>query len=467
MKALIQTRLNVLVIMTLSFGLISSVFAAEQKVTINPSYATLATGEKIKFNGIAKGLSNTAVKWSYSGCGWIEQSTGIYHAPEGMRKNQTVCSASIKATSVVKPSLTRTAEITVKLAGNKRVSTASSTQSKSVKTTNGKEHIWLHPSFKRRGDGELANFKFMTNSKTIKYYGMRYELPWSLFEKKRGQYNFSELDKVMKNAKQQGFKVYIVLHDKTWYYGNAITNTWPVPESAKSQSNYFTTKSNGKGHIVRVAKRWVPTVERWYLSALEAILKRRTVNADYSQLEVVSFGESSLSIGYKNINKLKNMGYPGQAWYKDYLIRLLQRSTDLSNQYYAHQGAVKIAMNLNWIPGQTKPGANGEWMQHEVLQAVKNTANAVQAIEDVHANGRSHLYKERLYKYTLDNKDRVVPKNKVWAHISCDTKRNGQSAAESLAMARAMAKNITIRHRCDARSKQKGSSFFQYEKLLK
>ena len=307
----------------------------------------------------------------------------------------------------------------------------------------------------------------MDNSKTIQYYGMRYELPWSLFEKNQGQYDFNVLDKLMKNAKQRGYKVYIVLHDKTWYYGNAITNTWPVPGNSVNKATHFTTENSSRGHTVRIAKRWNANVESWYLAALEAILKRRTVNTDYSQLEVVSFGESSLSIGFKNINTLKNLGYPGQEWYQDYLIRLLQRSVDLSNAYYTNQGAVKIAMNLNWIPGQSKPDVNGKWLQYDVLQSIKNSENAVQAIEDVHANGRSPLYRDRIYKYTLDSKERIVPKHKVWAHISCDTKHDGQSAAASLAIARALGSNITIRHRCDPSSNQSGSYYSEYENLLK
>ncbi len=446
-----------------------------KSIAINQAAFNLDSGQKRALSISTVGLDSNAVKWSFSGCGWMEKAKGIYHAPNGMPSGQTVCQSVVKATSVEYPSLTSTTEVTVTLSGNREVAvvqpkpvvettvkSAPVVENKPVQTTSNEERIWLHPAFKRKGDGELANFNFMANSKSINYYGMRYELPWSLFEKSQGQYDFSVLDKVMKNAKERDFKVYIVLHDKTWYYGNAITNTWPVPGNSKNNSTYFTTESNGKSHTVRVAKRWNPDVEKWYLSALEALLKRRTVKSDYSQLEVVSFGESSLSIGTRYISRLTNMGYPGEAWYKDYLIRLLQSSTALSNQYYTNQGAVKIAMNLNWIPGQTKPGVNGKWMQHEVLEAIKHSTNAVQAIEDVHANGKSPLYKDRIYKYTLDNKERVVSRDKVWAHISCDTKHDGQSAAASLAMARSLGNNITIRHRCDA-----SSSFSQYESLMK
>ncbi len=350
--------------------------------------------------------------------------------------------------------------------------------------TDNAERFWLHPSFNRpHNNGEKANFLQMDKS-AVNYYGMRYELPWSLFEKSPGNYIWAELENLLKNARRYnqptGYKVYIVLHDKTWMDKTPANNNFPVPQDLimrdEDNDHYFEMQIPARKHTVRTARRWLPEVQKRYIAAIAAIAARRQDNPQlYSPLEVISFGESSLSYrmnaeGMKQLNAEAyfpdpsgrlNSNFHRAQRYRNYWVEMLNAATTAVSRYplKSDGSTLKIAMNLNWIPGQN---GSQPWLQKDILNAVKSNPLAVQAIEDVHVTGKAPLYDQRVYAFSLGT-ERIVPKNRVWAHLSCDTKHDTSAASENLTQARKMAANIVIREGCY--EPVDGNRFADYEQL--
>ncbi len=170
-----------------SVGMIPAVTEDDNKpsvstpvIVISPSSATVKPVTKKKFTAAIAGLENQTVSWSYRGCGWIEKSSGIYHAPDNTQSGRDFCTVTITATSIQASNLSASSDVTVQFEPTTEPTTEPQSGSKLIIT----------PLKSEIETGQTATLQAINNGQSVPVTWSREGCGW--IEKDNGVYHAPE-----------------------------------------------------------------------------------------------------------------------------------------------------------------------------------------------------------------------------------------------------------------------------------